>query len=45
MAGLERVKGVGSLRGRAEHKCGTNGNVGSVIKQCAHTTGHKLYTP
>ena len=37
---LERVKEVGSLG--AEHKPGTNGNIGSAIKQHAETTGHDI---
>ena len=39
---LERIQEVGSLGG-AEHKPGTNGNVGSVVKQYAEITGHDIH--
>jgi len=39
---LEREKEVGSLRG-AEHKPGTNGNVGSTAKQHSETAGLDIH--
>ena len=37
----KRVKEVGSLG--PEHKPGTNGNIGLVVKQHAETTGHDIH--
>lgn len=37
----KRVKEVGSLG--PEHKPGSNGNIGSAVKQYAETTGHDIH--